>query len=288
MGRFDRQNSEKRDLSEPLESVADDFKASLDRQVREILEAAYARASEVEHQAQRNATKREQDSERFKQEILQRVFTRASRVIDSIDLAENALRGMLDGLRGEIESLSTDLSGGRVAEALQENGDVPLAVDPKAFEHRSSAETEFGDKAELGDEQRAEHELGSEAEQERSAGQEQVHPAAEETLDEPERERSRSGEEAQGRRSHAVELSPGSDSSATQAPTNAFRLIVLEQLNAMAREGKSRQEAERFLMRFRLGEHLFGQLDEVYNSHEQEELAAKRRRLLPRLRHRHR
>jgi hypothetical protein len=121
LGRFDRQHTETRDLPAILETAAEEFRASIEREVRTVIEAAQTRAEEIERQAEFNASQREQLSEHRAQQIVDTVFNRASRVLDSIDLVESALSGMLDGLRAELQSLAPH---GQI-EALERQGSKP-------------------------------------------------------------------------------------------------------------------------------------------------------------------
>ena len=74
------------------------LETTLERQVREILAAAEARAAEIERKARRTARERE----RRAQEMVDGVFARAGRVIQNIELV-NALDGILVDLRAELE-----------------------------------------------------------------------------------------------------------------------------------------------------------------------------------------
>jgi hypothetical protein len=112
--RFDRQDTEVRNLPAPLESAAEELESTIERQILGILESAQARATEIEQEAERTA-----------EEIVQDVFAHASRVLDSIELVESALGGMLGGLREELDSMVANQRNERAADMLA-RGSAPL------------------------------------------------------------------------------------------------------------------------------------------------------------------
>jgi hypothetical protein len=102
LGRFDRQQTEERDLPLNLDRATEEFRASLDRYVA----VAETCAAEVEREADRYAAERRHQSEVNAQQMLEGALARASRVLDSIGLVESALSGMLDTLRAEFSELA--------------------------------------------------------------------------------------------------------------------------------------------------------------------------------------
>ena len=93
-----------------LETVAADLASSLETYVQTIVDAAENKASEITREAEQTAIQKEQDSERRAQEILDAVVTRTSRLLGSIELVESSLRGMIGGLRAELETMTADLA----------------------------------------------------------------------------------------------------------------------------------------------------------------------------------
>jgi hypothetical protein len=106
-------------LPASLETVATDLATSLEAYVQTIIDAAENQASEIKREAEQAAIQKQQDSERRAQEILDAVVTRTSRLLGSIELVESSLRGMIGGLRAELDTMTTDLSerGADVIEA---------------------------------------------------------------------------------------------------------------------------------------------------------------------------
>lgn len=105
MGRFDRQQTEARDLPLNLDRATEEFSASLNRYVA----AAETRATGVKRDADRYATEVRHQAEVNAQQMLEGALARASRVLDSIELVESALSGMLDALRAEFAELTPEL-----------------------------------------------------------------------------------------------------------------------------------------------------------------------------------
>ena len=68
-------------------------------------------AAEIERDAQRNAKEREQQLDARSQELVQGVVTRAASVLDSIELVQSAISGMLAELRAEVKALESGASG---------------------------------------------------------------------------------------------------------------------------------------------------------------------------------
>jgi flagellar biosynthesis/type III secretory pathway protein FliH len=105
MARFDREDTGGRDLNALVGTAADDLRTSLERQVREILSVAEQRAAEIERRADRYLEERRQESERQAQEAVEGVFARARQVLDSVELVQSALGGMLADLRKDLDGL---------------------------------------------------------------------------------------------------------------------------------------------------------------------------------------
>lgn len=102
-----------------LETVATDFASSLESYVQTIIDAAETRASEIAREAEKTAHQKEEDAERRAQEILDAVVTRTTRLLGSIELVESSLRGMIGGLRAELETMTTDLAEQQHIDVLQ-------------------------------------------------------------------------------------------------------------------------------------------------------------------------
>ena len=102
-----------------LGTATEDFRRSLEDHVRRIIEAAEGHAAEIERGAdakarereqqlnvrERNLTTRAEETVVRTEEAVQQAIGRASRVLDSIDLIQSAISGMLTELRAELKSI---------------------------------------------------------------------------------------------------------------------------------------------------------------------------------------
>ena len=111
MSRFERQATEGGDLPALLGSATEEFRRSLERHVQQIVDAAKEQAAEIEREAHRNAKEKEQQLDVRSQELVQGVVNRAASVLDSIELVQTAISGMLAELRAEVKALESGASG---------------------------------------------------------------------------------------------------------------------------------------------------------------------------------
>jgi hypothetical protein len=118
VARFERHQPQVGTLPAPLESAAEELESTIERQIVRVLEAAQARAQAIENEAEHTAD-----------EIVQDVFSRASRVIDSIELVQSALNGMVIGLREELDSMVANQQSERAADALAQGRQLRLPAD---------------------------------------------------------------------------------------------------------------------------------------------------------------
>jgi hypothetical protein len=292
VGRFDRQHTQTPDLPAILETAAEEFRASIEREVRTVIETAQSRAAEIERQAEFNASQREQLSEHRAQQIVDTVFSRATRVLDSIDLVESALSGMLDALRAELQSLAPHeqdeaLTPGSQADEPQSSVEQETArpEEPQRFLTPAAEQEGEPEQAPVAEAPAQEAAVAEPSAQE--AAEETVAEAREESAPEP----SGSDREAAAQAQPETEQSSGEAESAQHATEwqqhegwpgpipikpeahvdesgegdgTEFDRMVRRQLMKMRAGGKSRAEAERFLERFHFAGDYLGLLDEVY------------------------
>ena len=264
MGRFDRQGAEGGDLPALLGTATEDFRRSLERQVQSIIEAAQAHAAEIERGADREARERQEQEELRAQEAVQGVIGRASRVLDSIELVQSAISGMLAELRTELKSLEsgqpTALPGPQhgqqsilgpaaaIDQQVQAAREVPPTIDqpvraPQEVQPAIDQPTEIQPQPEAVPVGEAEPEPQPEAEP-----QPQPQPEAEpQPPPEPQ-----PAAQAEARPERAI------DSSAE------FDQMIHGEIRRMFQNGKTREDVEEFLGRFELSENYRGLLDELY------------------------
>jgi len=291
LGRFQREQSAAPNLPASLETVAADLASSLETYVKTIVDSAENRASEVEREAEQAAIQKEQESQRRAQEILDAVVTRTSRLLGSIELVESSLRGMIGGLRAELETMTTDLAEQQGVDILetrspgsvdQETAARPGPDEPSADdaappgpwartpvpEHTSDATIrEKGDAAR--DAQKADRDVPIEAKAAPPA------PAAAENgsdapvAPETDRESLHAPDPIQ-QHDHAPATPfnmPIRSETRDDTPPGAaaeFDQMIHAKSQEMIRNGKSRKDVERFLRRFKRGKQYIEQLDRMF------------------------
>jgi hypothetical protein len=108
MARFDRQADPSK-LSSSLDDATGELESFVEDKVRGILEAAAARAEQIEREATERAEQTRREAERKSEALLDEAFTRAWRILDGIDLLENGVGDMITALRAEMEGFAADL-----------------------------------------------------------------------------------------------------------------------------------------------------------------------------------
>ena len=274
MSRFERQGTEGGDLPALLGSATDEFRRSLERHVEQIVAAATEQAAEIERDARRDAKQREEQLDLRSQELVQGVVTRAASVLDSIELVQSAISGMLAELRAEVKALESGGSGDsrpadstrpqaligadqRIAKEapttpeapskpasavpVQDEGTSTTEEEPSPAADTPVASTEPAQSAED-----SEPAPSAEPVQETSPPQEEPPPAAEGPL---------------------VEQAPTAAKAATGRGDSSaeFDQMIHGEIRRMFQSGKSREDVERFLGRFELGDSYQGLLDELYS-----------------------
>jgi hypothetical protein len=272
LSRFDRQATESSDLPALLGTATEEFRRSLERHVQQIVEAAKQQAAEIERGADREARQREQQLDLRSQELVKGVVTRASSVLDSIELVQSAISGMLDELRAEVKALESGEAppspGARAKAAINPGLDqrqakepraqvtqTPVAAPaaPKAEETAQSAQTKESRPAE-GSQQPAKP---------ADARPEQPAPAAE-----PEPPQPAAGPQAEPKQGALIERTPIEPTPQEDRNANSsaeFDQMIHGEIRRMFQSGKSREDVESFLARFELGDSYHGLLDELYS-----------------------
>jgi hypothetical protein len=158
MIRFDRQDTEASNLPAPLDIATGELESFIERQVREIIDAAVEkagqierdaadRARDVEHEAAEWAQAVKRQAEHRAQEMFEEAFKRAWRMLDGIDLLESGVGDLIGALRAEMEGFAADLGSatpteGNAPSQLGEAAPAAEAVDPFEQKNHSHAEVE--------------------------------------------------------------------------------------------------------------------------------------------------
>jgi hypothetical protein len=269
LSRFNRTNTESGELGTLVGTAADELRSTLERQVGAILDVVEARAAQIEQEAEQNAARRERDSEARANELTEAVLARAWRVLDSIELVQNALSGMLGDLRAELESRT----GGRPLEAAP---DSPGGL-PESAQEKAPAPTATGTVAEEPapiatssgvEEQPPPPTPNSTGVHEESHAKTPGSPSVDEKdLSSPESaldDAKPLGEEDRPEPLlRPVPLKLIDEPAADADSAAEFDQMILAEVKGMFRSGSTRAEVEGFLKRFRLGNHYLKMLDQI-------------------------
>ena len=199
---------------------------ALEPELRKIIDTAVARVASIELEAIRESRRLTQRSEEEGREALKFALDRAFQLVNSFELLTVTVAGMVSAMRVELDA----------AMAALDHADDPYSrlaspVTPaKAIDEAPQPEPE-----------EAPAPLAAE-------------PVADHTPDIPV---TPDAEKAQGMNGDAPEL----HTEPSPEMTEMFR----EQIINMKSSGKTREEAERSLLRFNLGRRFIGLLDEIYS-----------------------
>jgi hypothetical protein len=131
VGRFDRESPE--GLPPSIGTATHDLRATVEDKLREIVEAAEARAHEIEDRALEQALEIERDSEQKARRRFQSSSERAEQMIAAIDAFEREVAQSLQSLRKKGQALGSEfeakMSGPPPAEASVERPTTSEAVE---------------------------------------------------------------------------------------------------------------------------------------------------------------
>jgi hypothetical protein len=267
LSRFERQATEGGDLPALLGSATEEFRRSLERHVQQIVDAAKEQAAEIERDAQRDAKEKEQQLDVRAQELVQGVVNRAASVLDSIELVQTAISGMLAELRSEVKALESGASGTPASKDSAARPPALLGTDQRQAQAAPVAQSQARvdpPKAQPAPER-------NEPPQPPPATTPPAKPAAPAAIQsepvpappKPAEQQPVSRQEPGPLTEQAQESKAGagrvSDSSAE------FDQMIHGEIRRMFQSGKSRDEVESFLGRFELGDSYDGLLDELYS-----------------------
>lgn len=272
MSRFERQATEGGDLPALLGSATEEFRRSLERHVQQIVDAAKEQAAEIEREAHRNAKEKEQQLDVRSQELVQGVVNRAASVLDSIELVQTAISGMLAELRTEVKALESGASATDSAKGPSARPTALMGADQRQAKEAPSAPTQ------------ARVEVPKPPAKERIESP-QLRPAATATAPPAVTAATKPAPvPAPPKPEPAGQAEPGPLSEqASDAKVGASRVsdssaefdqMIHGEIRRMFQSGKSREDVESFLARFELGDSYDGLLDELYS---QKDPSARRR-----------
>ena len=137
MGRFERKETSG-GLPESLGTATQHLRTTVEEKLREIIEAAEARAHKIEDSALAQALEIEQDSEQKARERFQSSTQRAEQMVAAIDAFEREIADALSALRQKGEALAIELG----AEAPKAEAEAEAIEAPAAEPETSGPEDE--------------------------------------------------------------------------------------------------------------------------------------------------
>jgi hypothetical protein len=111
-----------------LDAAADDLRAVIERQVREIVDAAEARAAAIEETALRRASQREHDSRRHARQILDGAHQRAAGILESLDSFEEEVARALASMRSDAAALVDEIAAELPPELMPPDDDLGIRI----------------------------------------------------------------------------------------------------------------------------------------------------------------
>ena len=207
---------------------------ALEPELRRIIDTAVARVASIELEAIRESRQLTQRSEEEGREALKFALDRGLQLVNSFELMTVTITSMVSTLRVELDS---------ALEALQQ------ADDPYSHLTRGSTVTpEVKEQAVPALPETAENEV--------------VETVVEDTQPEPVPDVATSDVSASGVETQAMN---GDGPEQYTEPSPEMTEMFREQIINMKNSGKTKEEAERSLLRFNLGRRFIGLLDEIYS-----------------------
>jgi hypothetical protein len=251
LGRFDPQETKSEGppvgpdekpsgLPPALGTATQDLRTTVEEKLREIVEAAEARAHEIEDRALEQALEIEQDSEQKARGRYQSSSARAEQMIAAIDAFEREVRDALRALREKGDALAVELGA-------QPPSAPPEAPEPKAPEDEAP---------------------------------EAKPPARQSPAAEASAAEAPAAEVIAATATEVASAEPAAKPSPTPeaATTDLVREGVRKQILDLFMAGKPRAEAERMLGRIEDGGQYIDLLDEVYEGRAETQQGSSRRR----------
>jgi vacuolar-type H+-ATPase subunit H len=286
LSRFDRQATDSSDLPALLGTATEEFRRSLERHVQQIVEAAKEQAAVIERDAGRDARQREQQLELRaqqreqeldlrSQELVKGVVTRASSVLDSIELVQSAISGMLAELRAEVKALESGQAhpspGSRAKAAIDPGSDQRQAKEAPALVTQTPVGAPATPKTEATQSAPAKERLAERSQPAAKpvdARPEQPAPATKPPPQPAAPQQPAAEAQAKPKQGPLIERPPIEPKPQEDRNANSsaeFDQMIHGEIRRMFQSGKSREDVESFLGRFELGDSYQGLLDELYS-----------------------
>jgi hypothetical protein len=277
MGRFDRDSSA--GVPASLDTATEELHSTLGRHVREIIEAAEVRASEIETEGIRAADQIERESRRAANETFKEALDRSARMLAAIDSVEASIGGNLASLRQELHALSAEFDRGPYADPTIDESRVdgsPADSPGEKPAPADGADMLHPDRPARADEQSMDRVDEPVTAEPPSADP----PDASDPPDGADGGGVDGGEATATEASGEAKVRPPSSSapSPTEADVGEMREMISDQIRSMQRAGRRRAEAERFLMRLKGGSHFIDLLDEIYTDSGEGQTSTRRTR----------
>jgi hypothetical protein len=152
MGRFDRDEIPRDDPDLAAETATEKLKSTIERQVRQVVEEAMARAMTIEDGAQAKAGEIERDAQQRAEAIVQESHERASRALntaleraegmrDATETLQSELTKVIASFKEEVDLLTTELRAAGVgppATSESTGAGTPEPSQPRADSPRET------------------------------------------------------------------------------------------------------------------------------------------------------
>jgi hypothetical protein len=300
MGRFEPEDQDRSARSGPIGSATDELRSQIERQIAEIVDAAQDKATAIEDAALEKAKRIELESERRAHEIIENAVHRTVALMGSIEALENGVDEMVGSLRAETEELIAELQReaagkkqtlGVEQELMDSPGESPGTAPQSPSAPGPEAPSQGLTQAPSGAAQSPQApsawtaDTASEGNPQAVAAPDPIPPTPESVAPPSSAADSIAQEEtgrpagAEGSAQSTVQTPQPNARTATVEPAGVasppaassaeigspeVREMIREQVTKMRRTGKSREDAARFLMRFKKGRSYLPIIDEVY------------------------
>jgi hypothetical protein len=247
MGRFDRDNPESEQAQ--VAAATEKLRSTVEGQVRQVVEEAMARAFAIEDRALSKANEMQIESQRRASDALEASIGRAEGMLEAIETLQTELVKVIVSFKDEMEALRSELSDakeGLSPEQIEEPAGSRIAIDPRPPMEDVPAPAPPPSFVPEPDSAVEPDEHGD--------------PTTTETPNPP----------------------PVAPSNPVLDADNGSREAIRHQLTRLRDAGKPREDAERYLVRFKQPDSYRPLLDELYGQAADQPPARRRRGLLRR------
>jgi hypothetical protein len=263
LNRFDREQTSE-GLPASLGTVTDELKSTVERQLRQIVEAAESRAAAIEDAALRKAAETEREAAVRAEDLFKTGSDRAEAMLETIDLLESEIGVVMSALRAEAQSLKSELDDRRSMAATAAPDSVSDQA-PAAPTAQTSAPAEPEQPSAAPDPAPPPSTPSADTAPQATTVTTAAPIAELAQTDAPLEPTASEGAQRTETQAEPLAAPAQPDPATDGAPAPDERETIRAQIVAMLHSGKPRAEAEAALMRLKQGSHYIDLLDEVYS-----------------------